>query len=74
MFPCLSTCLRTKLETTLTIIVTTAVLYNFVRSRNDPFYEPDDMPLAEGELPDAHAGERRLGHAVRQNLIRQHFT
>lgn len=74
MFPCLSTCLRTKLETTLTIIVATAVLYNFVRSRNDPFYEPDDMPLAEGELPDAHAGERRLGHAVRQNLIRQHFT
>ena len=36
MFPCLSQTLRTKLETTLTIIVATAVLYNFVRFRNDP--------------------------------------
>ena len=64
MFPCLSTCLQTELETTLTIIVATAVLYNFVRSRNDPIDEPADLP-AEDELPAVHAGERRLGNAVR---------
>ena len=36
LFPCLSTTLRTKLQTSLTIIVATALLYNFIRRRNDP--------------------------------------
>ena len=74
LFPCLSTTLRTKLQTTLTIIVATAVLYNFIRSRNDPIDEPEHIPAAEEEVPDMHAGERRLGNAVRQALIMQHFT
>ena len=74
MFPCISTRLRTKLETTLTIIVGTAVLYNFVRSRNDPIDETADLPPAENELPAVHVGEQRLRNAVHQSLITQHFT
>lgn len=37
MFPCLTNSLRTKLEITLTVIIATAVLYNFARSKNDPW-------------------------------------
>ena len=73
LFPCLSTSLRTKLQTTLTIIVATAVLYNFMRRRNDPIDEPDHLPPAGEELPAVHGGERRLGNAVRHALIIQHF-
>ena len=40
LFPCLSTTLHTKCETTLTIIVATAILYNFIRSRHDLIDEP----------------------------------
>lgn len=74
LFPCLSMSLRTKLETTLTIIVATATLYNFVRSRNDPFEEPDYMPEEDDEIPDVEGHEGRLGFAVRDALIVQHFT
>ena len=74
LFPCLSTTLRTKLQTTLTIIVATAVLYNFIRSRIDPIDEPEHIPAAQEEVSDMHAGEWRLGNAVRQALIMQHFT
>ena len=52
----------------------TAVLYNFIRSRNDPFDEPEHIPAAVVEVPDMHAGEQRLGNAVRQALIMQLFT
>ena len=74
LFPCLSTTIRTKLQTTLTIIVATAVLFNFIRSRNDPLDEPEHFPGDEEEVNDIHAGERILGNAVRQALIMQHFT
>ena len=74
LFPRLSTALRTKLQTTLTIIVATAVLYKFIRSQNDPIDEPEHIPAAEEEVADMHYGERRLGNAVRQALIMQHFT
>lgn len=74
MFPRLSQTLRTKLETTLTIIVATAVLYNFVRFRNNPLDDPHDPP-ADDEVHHVQAAdERRLGNAVRQALIQQHFT
>ena len=74
LFPCLSTTIRTKLQTTLTIIVATALLFNFIRSRNDPLDEPQHFPGDEEEVNDTHAGERILGNAVRQALIMQHFT
>lgn len=74
LFPCLSMCLRTKLETTLTIIVATAILYNFLRKRNDPFDEPDYIPEEGDDMPDVQGNEGRLGVAVRAALIIQHFT
>ena len=53
------------------MIVATAVLYNFVRFRNDPL----DDPPADDEVHHVQAAdERRLGNAVRQALIQQHFT
>ena len=47
LFPCLSMFIQTKLSTTLTIIMATAVLYNFVRGRNDPIEDedPNENPL-----------------------------
>ena len=74
LFPCLSTTIRTKLQTTLTIIVATVVLFNFIRSRNHPLDEPEHFPGHEEEVNNVHAGERILGNAVRQALIMQHFT
>ena len=74
LFPCLSTTLRTKLQTSLTIIVATAVLFNFIRRRNDPLDEPEHILAEEEEVDDMHAGDRRLGNAVRQAQIMQHFT
>ena len=56
------------------IIVATAVLFNFTRSRNDPLDEPQHFPGDEEEVNDTHVGERVLGNAVRQALIMQHFT
>ena len=58
----------------IAIIVATAVLYKFIRSQNDPIDEPEHIPAAEEEVPDMYAGQRRLGNAVRQALIMQHFT
>ena len=74
LFPCLSTTLHTKLETTLTIIVATAILYNFIRSRHDPIDEPHYIPDNEDDIPDMQADERPLGNAVREALIIQHFA
>ena len=74
LFPCLSTTLRIKLQTCLTIIVATAVLYNFIRRRNDPIDEADDVRPDGDEVYNMQAGERRLGNAVRDALILQHFT
>ena len=50
------------------------MLYKFIRSQNDPIDEPEHIPAAEEEVADMHSGERRLGNAVRQALIMQHFT
>ena len=58
MFPCLSQTLRTNLETTLTMVIATAVLYNFVRVRHDPLDEPHNPPVENVVHHDAAAGER----------------
>ena len=66
--------IRTKLSTTLTIIVATAVLYNFVRGRNDPV---EDEPLEdhdENSLPAMNDLAQPLGNATRRALIIQHST
>ena len=65
LFPCLSSTLCTKLETTLTIIVATAVLYNFVRRRNDPIDEVPEVTIVEIEVHNAPAGEREIWFCLR---------
>ena len=54
-----------KLQTTLTIIVATAVLYNFMRRRNDPIDDSHfPSPVVE-ELPTMHGAVGGLGNAMR---------
>ena len=74
-FPCIQEGLRTKLDTTLTIIVAVAVLYNFGKRVGDELPEEDEHPL-EDDLADAqvqNAGNAN-GNAVRRTLIENHFA
>jgi hypothetical protein len=66
--------IRTKLSTTLTIIVATAVLYNFIRGRNDPIEEETLEGPNENPLPAMNDQALPLGNATRRALIIQHFT
>ncbi|XP_028412469.1 putative nuclease HARBI1 [Dendronephthya gigantea] len=50
LFPCLSMSIKTKLSTTLTIIVATPVLHNFIRRRNNPI-EEENLEDPENPLP-----------------------
>ena len=54
----------------------TAVLYNFIRRRNDLIDEPEHIlgDDHEEEVVNMHAGGQGLRNAVRQALIMQHFT
>ena len=70
LFPCLSMSIRTKLSTTLTIIMATAVLYNFVRGRN----EIEDEDPNENPLPVMNDQGLALGNTTHRALIIQHFT
>ena len=74
LFPCLSISIRTKLSTTFTIIVATAVLYNFVRERNDPIEEENLEDPYEHPLPAMNDQGLAMGNATRRALIIQHFT
>ena len=60
MFLCLSTTLRTKFQTSLTIIVALPVLYYIIRSRNYPIDEPGNVPANEEEVDDIQTDEQRL--------------
>lgn len=57
-FPCFVFGLRCKLETSLTIIVACAVLYNFCISNRDP--EPQTEPKIEPEIEAAFVKQKRL--------------
>ena len=75
MFPCLKMSLRTKLSTTLTIIVATAVLYNFVRGREDPIPDEEESENDDEDDDEAlHHPVMGLGNATRHAMIQQHFT
>lgn len=71
-FPCLKSGLRTKMETSLSIIVATAVLHNVAIEVNDPLPNEDedhedDMPL--DPMPPVDRG----GNAKRLAITRQYF-
>ncbi len=74
LFHCLSMSIRTKLSTNFTIIVATAVLYNFIRGRNDPIEEETLEGRNENPLPAMNEQALPLGNATRRALIIQHFT
>ena len=69
LFPCLSMSIRTKLSTTLTIIVATAVLYSFVKGRNDPIEQEPMENNDENPFPAMNDLARPLGNATRRALI-----
>ena len=74
-FPCIQEGLRTKLDTTLTIIVAVAVLYNFGKRVGDELPEEDEHPL-EDDLADAQVqnAANANGNAVRRTRIENHFA
>uniref|UniRef100_A0A673XRZ4 DDE Tnp4 domain-containing protein n=1 Tax=Salmo trutta TaxID=8032 RepID=A0A673XRZ4_SALTR len=75
-FQCLKEALCTKMDTTLTIIIAVAVLYNFCKRQVDELTEE-----AEEDLPEENAEDGQLqhaananGNAVRRTLIENHFA
>lgn len=76
-FPCIKDGLRTKLDTTLTIIIAVAVLYNFgKRVRDEPTEEADDHPPEDDqdEAEEVQHAANATGNAVRRALIEAHFN
>lgn len=73
MFPCLRKKLATKLETTVAIIIATAVLYNICRKRNVVSISPDERQGDHDETVQS-GGDDGLGTAARRAFIQRHFT
>lgn len=73
-FPCLSVGLRTKISTTVSIIVAAAVLHNIAIKQNEAFVEYDDQEEEENdEIPfDGDVNDNQI--AVRNNVIATVFT
>ena len=73
-FPCLQDGLCTKLDTTLTVIVTVAVLYNFGERLGDELSEEaDEDPHEERDDQEHHSAATVNGNAVCRTLIEKHF-
>ena len=74
-FPCIKEGLRTKVDTTLAVIVAVAVLYNFGKRVGDELPEVDEDPL-QNDLEDAQVqnAANPNGNAVRRTLIENHFA
>ena len=67
--------LRNKVDTSLVIIIATAVLHNIARNHNLP--DPDDMEEANLENHDQPAPiliDNQQGAAIRRTLVLNHFT
>ena len=77
-FPCLKFGLRTKLDTTLSIIVAVAVLYNIGKRIGDELPEENEDPREDEEVEDVQAGLQNAanvnGSAVRRTLIETNFA
>ena len=68
-FPCLKMTLTTKLATTLSIIIATAVLHNCAMSMNEPEWEEIDIENLLNDENDLHIENNALGEAVRDTKI-----
>uniref|UniRef100_A0A671MZD7 DDE Tnp4 domain-containing protein n=1 Tax=Sinocyclocheilus anshuiensis TaxID=1608454 RepID=A0A671MZD7_9TELE len=76
-FPCLQNGLRTKLDTTLAVIVALAVLYNFGKRLGDEVlseFEVDYRIEHTEDEGEEHNAVTANGNAVQRTLIENHFT
>ncbi|XP_030849577.1 putative nuclease HARBI1 [Strongylocentrotus purpuratus] len=72
-FPCLNG-LRLKLQTTLTVIVAVAVLWNISIQHGDPEVDGEVLPEILGDHLPPPGANNLEGQLRRQNLIREHFA
>ncbi|KAJ8915524.1 hypothetical protein NQ315_012405 [Exocentrus adspersus] len=72
-FACLSLGLRTKLQTSLTVIVATAVLHKVAVLKNDNFINMEELIDEVPEMP-PQQNENIEGNALRRSLIDNHFS
>ena len=77
-FACLKMTLRTKLTTTLSIIIATAVLHNFAMHMNEPEWEEFDIDienlLHDENENDLHIENNAMGEAVRDTVVQRYFA
>lgn len=76
-FPCLQNGLRTKINTTLAVIVSLSVLYNFGKRHGDEVlseFEVDYRIEHTDDEGEDHNVATAIGNAVRRTLIENHFT
>nr|XP_039255158.1 putative nuclease HARBI1 [Styela clava] len=78
VFPCLSFGLRTKIDTTMTIIIATAVLYNFARQQriitDDYYAEIQDNNISTIMVGPQAQGNNVAGLDKRRQIVQSHFT
>ena len=72
-FPCLNE-LRLKLETTMTVIVAVAVLWNLSLMRNEPDVDGPDPLEDQGDVLPPQGANEVAGQLKRQLLIDHHFA
>ena len=75
-FACLKMTLRTKLTTTLSIIIATTVLHNFAMHMNEPEWEEIDIEnlLHDENENDLHIENNAMGEAVRDTVVQRYFA
>ena len=74
-FPILSRGIRVKLETALSIIVATAVLFNISKDATDLLSEEENEEMQEDiwNMPSSIRSDNPLGNAVRRDIINRFF-
>uniref|UniRef100_A0A673WDJ8 DDE Tnp4 domain-containing protein n=1 Tax=Salmo trutta TaxID=8032 RepID=A0A673WDJ8_SALTR len=76
IFPCLKDGLCTKMDATLTIIITVADMYNLGKRQGNKLPEEaeEDLPGENAEDDQVQHAANAYGNAVRRTLIENHFT
>ena len=80
-FPCLSYGLRCKIETSLTVIVATAVLHNIARTMHEEVPPPAvginmeelEYLIQQGQIPGINPQENLI-HDFRNDILNNHFA
>ncbi|XP_067145449.1 putative nuclease HARBI1 [Centruroides vittatus] len=73
-FPCMGSCLRTKLDNTLNIIIATAILHNWaIDFKEEEFLIEHSNEEREEECSTMNE-QSSSGSALRRSIVPQHFT